>query len=113
MKGLGSWFDENVLADERMLRRRSIIEAREENYVPRRQQQRGPVLQGPLTKKQLQNRKNHQSQAYKDAKKRHEQKRRVKDLHNARSRKTYQKVKASCEETRRSSSTTEGLSPTD
>ncbi len=57
-------------------------------------------MQGPLTKKQLQNKKTHQIQAYKAAAKRHSQTPRGKDLHNARSRITYRKVTAKLLESR-------------
>ena len=53
-KGLEMWAGETVVADERLLRRRSIAEAMKDDYVPRRQRKRGSTLQGPLTKKQLQ-----------------------------------------------------------
>jgi len=89
-----------VLTDERLLRRRSIAEALKDEYVPRRKIKQGSTLQGPLTKKQLQNRKTHQTQAYKDAAKRHSQTPRGKELHNARSRITYRKVKAKLSESR-------------
>jgi len=89
-----------VLTDERLLRRRSIAEAMKDDYVPRRKRKQGSNLQGPLTKKQLQNKKTHQTQPYKDAKKRHSQTPRGKELHNARSRIAYRKVKAKLSESR-------------
>ena len=89
-----------MLTDERLLRRRSIAEAMKDDYVPRRKRKQGSNLQGPLTKKQLQNKKTHQTQPYKDAKKRHSQTSRGKELHNARSRIAYRKVKAKLSESR-------------
>jgi hypothetical protein len=102
MSTLGTWDEEAPLADERFLRRRTITKGFEKNYIPRNKRKAVPILTGPLTKKQLQNWATHITKAYKDAKKRYQQSDRTKESRNKRSRKSYQTVKASLQEEKKS-----------
>jgi hypothetical protein len=98
MSTLGTWDEAVPLADERFLRRRAITEGLEKNSIPRNKRKSVPILTGSLTKKQLRNRANHKTKAYKDAKKRYEQSDRTKESRIRRSRKSYQTVKTSLQE---------------
>lgn len=78
-----TWSRMTELSDECLLRRRSIAEAMEDGYVPRRKKQRAKLLQGPVTKEHT------RFKTYKVSNKCYWQIPRAKDLHNARSRGTY------------------------
>ena len=85
------------MPDERILRRRSIAETSLDDYVPRRNRTH-KKLEGPVTKKQQRNRKNHQTAAYKASMKRYEKTPRARGSHNRRSKESYRRVTAALSE---------------